>query len=121
MCIVGARWVQNEILERYPNEDLRVYAVWFNMIASDSRSRWRWTGGVIGDRRVIHLWDEQKTVGRWFARNYDPNTEVMWDVFFLFNGDAQWQERPAPMVITGRTIMDDRDELAKAMSELTSK
>jgi len=42
--------VQREILEKNPNAKLKVYAVWFNMLASDDRSRW--PQGLFSDPRV---------------------------------------------------------------------
>jgi hypothetical protein len=33
-----------------------------------------WTGGVLGDSRALHFWDEKKKVGRFFA-DKDPETD----------------------------------------------
>jgi ABC-type multidrug transport system fused ATPase/permease subunit len=48
-------------LSKNADPDLRVYAVWFNMLFGDSRERW--DGDGVTDPRVRHFWDEQRLVG----------------------------------------------------------
>jgi hypothetical protein len=67
MCRAGARWVQEEILAKHPSPTLRVYAVWLPMVWSDTRRAWE--SRVLADPRVIHLWDEQRITGQWFAEH----------------------------------------------------
>jgi len=113
--------VQKEILEKYPSAKLRVYVVWFSMLPTDARSRWGWTGGVLADPRAVHFWDEKKTVGRWFAQQEnsaggDPG--IVWDAYYLYGSDAQWNSKPEPLISTGATVRGEADKLEKEIIPL---
>ncbi len=81
-----------ELLQKYPAANLRVYAVWFNMMPNDSRAKWPPT--LLTDARVIHRWDEPKALGTWYAPRTAAmrpqltpdsrwgNGDVLWDAFF---------------------------------------
>lgn len=119
--MAGTRWVQKELLEKYPHANLKVYAVWFSMMPKDSRDKW--SPNLLTDSRVVHRWDEPKTVGTWFA----PRTEamraqlspesawgkgdVLWDAYLLYGSDARWDESPSGLIHWGRTIVAGRDTL----------
>jgi len=115
VCVNGARWVRTDVLEAHPKADLRVYAVWFNMMASDSREKWR--DKLLSDRRVAHFWDESKTVGSWFGER-TPKHDILWDAWMLYGADATWTDEPSGLVGTGRTIMASRDALKAAIDRL---
>jgi hypothetical protein len=113
--------VQEQILEKNPSANMKVYAVWFPMIPTDSRSRWSWTAGAIDDKRVVHIWDEKKVVGQWLAKQLNYNgkdSEVLWDAYLLYGPQAQWESTPSPLVSWGRTINDTRTEFEKSLSTL---
>lgn len=130
MCVAGTRWVQTELLEKYPTANLRVYAVWFNMLANDSRAKWPPT--LLTDPRVIHHWDEPKAVGTWYA----PRTEamrplltpdsrwgkgdVLWDAFLLYGTDSRWDGAPTNLIHWGRTIVAGRETLKADFQRLFS-
>jgi hypothetical protein len=108
--------VRAEILDTHPNTDLRVYVVWFSMLATDARSRWRVTGHTIDDPRVVHFWDENRVIGTWFAEqaNWDEG-DVMWDVFYLFGPDAEWGAELGEPIAHGGTIDDEASALARGL------
>ena len=103
------------MLETHPKADLRVYAVWFNMMATDSREKWRET--LLRDQRVTHFWDEPKTVGTWFGARTEKH-DVLWDAWLLYGPDARWDEEPTHAIGTGRTIMASRDALKTEIDRL---
>lgn len=122
--------MQKEILEKYPDGKAKVYAVWFSMIASDSRSRWKWTAGVLNDPRVIHMWDEKKIIGQWFATQTktwgnDANVlgadDVVWDTFFLYGSDAEWKDTLAKPISLGSTIDKEQEKLKSSIFPLLEK
>jgi hypothetical protein len=112
--------VQKEILAKYPNANLRVYAVWFSMLPTDARSRWGWTGGILDDPRVVNYWDEGKVVGRWYAQHDPENSDggIIWDAYYLYGPDVEWTEKPPPPVIIGATVREKADELRTAIAPL---
>ncbi len=126
--MAGTRWVQNELLTKYPKADLRVYAVWFNMFPGDSRSNW--PPDLLTDARVIHRWDESKAVGALFGQNKarmkaqlttDSNGtggEILWDSYLLYDVNARWDDFPTGLTHWGRTIVSARDSLQKEFDRL---
>lgn len=117
---MGARRVQKEILKTNQSPNLRVYAVWFSMVPTDSRSRWSWTGGVLDDSRVTHYWDEKKKVGRFFA-DKDPESDdpdVVWDAFYLYGTDALWLTKPEGLVATGATVRGEFNTLTNSLAPI---
>ena len=116
--MLGARWVQKEILAKDSTIDLRVYAIWFNMYPGDRRSRWN--PKRISDPRVMHYWDEKKIVGRWLVDQQivDYPDEVLWDAYLLFGPEASWNETPRILNTWGRPVYPDRKRLAASLIEL---
>lgn len=107
--------MQENILDPNPEADLVVYAIWFNMLVMDHRSRW--DDGLLTDDRVIHFWDEPREVGRWYAeQGIYPFGTVAWDIFFLYGPEAGWDEVPAPLLSSGFTIIAQRSKLADAIA-----
>jgi hypothetical protein len=126
--VTAARWAQQELLERNPHADLRIYAVWFNMYPGDARSKWPAT--VLIDPRVTHYWDEPRTVGEYYLRHLaaivdrrasatlQPIADVMWDAFFLHAPGDRWAE-PVPLPrLWGYPIMVTRDQLLAELQAL---
>jgi hypothetical protein len=130
VCVAGTRWVQTELLQKYPAANLRVYAVWFNMLASDSRAQWPAT--LLTDSRVIHRWDEPKAVGTWYAARtaslrpeLTPDSKwgdgpVLWDTFLLYGADSRWDDAPNGLIHWGRTIVAGRQTLKADVETLFS-
>jgi hypothetical protein len=113
--------VQKEILEKHSSSQLRVYVIWFSMLPTDARSRWGWTGGVLADARALHFWDEKKIVGRWFAQQGNPEDSdggIVWDAYYLYGPNAQWDSKPEPLISTGTTVRDKVAELKKQLIPL---
>jgi hypothetical protein len=112
--------VQRELLEKYPNHDVRVFAIWFNMYPGDDRSRW--PPSLLADSRVIHRWDEKKLLGRWYGTRADRmrdrltpesewNGEILWDAYLLYGPDVTWDDEPTRLIHWGRTIVAARETL----------
>jgi hypothetical protein len=109
--------VQSELLEKYPRAPLRVYAVWFNMIWTDSR--WLRRDTVLRDPRVVHFWDKKRIVGRWYQETVTHRGNgVEWDAFFLYGPEASWDAEPPEVATWGRTILGTKDRLREALRPL---
>jgi hypothetical protein len=120
VCVAGTRWVQTQILAKYPKADVRVYAIWFDMFPGDARSKW--PPELLTDLRVVHRWDEGKTVGRWYGQHTSvmqaqrtPESkwtgEILWDAYLLYGADARWDDVPTGLIHWGRTIVAARETL----------
>jgi hypothetical protein len=97
---------------------VRLYVVWLSMVRSDSKRGWQ--ADLLTDPRAVHFWDEDKEVGAWFGKRvgYTKNDGVLWDAFFLYGPDAAWGDPPGPLVVWGRPVIEDREELEKGLRTL---
>ena len=121
--------MQNEILQKYPDTNLRVYAVWFNMFPTDARSKW--PPNLLTDPRVVHRWDEPKAVGRWFGehaaymraqltQHSSWDGDILWDSYILYAADARWDDVPGGVIHWGRTIVAGRETLRSDFRKLAT-
>ena len=104
--------MHENVLEPNPDADIEVLVVWFEVLATDSRSEW--DPDLLFDPRVTHLWDEETESGLWFARN-GINPPLAWDIMLLYEADAEWGSAPTPTpllgyaypVITARDVLNE--------------
>ena len=111
--------MQREILDANPEADIRVYAVWFNMLVADDRSSWDLD--VLPDARVTHWWDEGRRVGCWYAVHDRPAGSVgpvVWDAYYLYGPEAVWEAAPEPLLGKGVTILGRRGSLSSEIMAL---
>jgi hypothetical protein len=120
--------VQSELLDRYPQANLRVYAIWFDMYPGDARSSW--PAGLLHDSRVIQRWDEAKAVGTWFGdrtpmmrAQLSPGSawrdgHILWDASLLYGADARWDSAPTALLHWERTIVAGRETLKEDFQRL---
>jgi hypothetical protein len=119
-CVGGAKWVQEEILDKYPELDLRVYAVWYEMYPGDSPRAFPSAQKLMPDARVQHFWDQPKATGRWFKANVpsDYKGKIMWDAYYLYGPDVTWERTPGAPLAWGRTILETRKALLEQIAAL---
>lgn len=127
MCVAGTRWVQNDLLAKYPKANVRVYAVWFNMFPGDSRMAFPES---LTDARVTHRWDERKAVGMFFGQHKanmqskltgdsdGAGGDILWDSYLLFDAKGHWDEFPSGLTHWGRTIVAARGSLKNEFDRL---
>ena len=114
--------MQNEILEKNPELDVVVFAVWFNMIITDSKSRW--PSGALTDRRVIHFWDRHRLVGGWYGQglsNERGSGKVVWDAYYLYGPNSRWDGAPSDLEGWGSTILGTRAQLRRELMAVAAR
>lgn len=104
------------ILAKNPDRNLAVYAIWLPMLPDDSRDRWR---PILTDPRVTNFWDQQRVAGRYYAGGRGYQFGAIYDFFFLYGGDAAWQDRPGGWASSGTTVINHADQLSKMISALS--
>jgi hypothetical protein len=108
--------VRTNILEKYRNARLRVYAVWTVKLTFDARDQW--DGGGLADPRVVHLWDPQDRLGEWLVANEPDYQAGDWDAYALFGPHATWHTGPPPLLSSGGTVIGSHDQLAQSIAAL---
>lgn len=101
--------------------DVRVLVIWEKVLGG-SLERVRRTAGIISGPHVQQFWDPDATVGGWAMANlaWDEPQGPAWDVFYLFDRDATWIERPGPIIAWGFPIAEQRRILADGLRGLIS-
>jgi hypothetical protein len=108
--------VRTEILAKYPAARLRVYAIWTVKLTFDSRDQW--DAGGLSDPRVVHLWDPQDLTGDWFVAHQPDYQAGDWDAYLLFGPQATWTSQPPPLISSGGSVIDTKDQLAQSIAPL---
>ena len=89
------------------------------MLGGDSRDDW--DGRTLPDPRVVHFWDGEHVVGKWFAREVDGYQGIAWDVYYLYGPDATWETVPSALSGSGGTIYRERETLKSQLLMLLNK
>ena len=120
--------MQEELLDKHADADVRVYAIWFSMFGTEQRDDW--PADILTDRRVTHWWDEGKAVGRWYMPRIDQMRDtlaagsggfagnVLWDSYLVYGPESRWDESPTGLRRWGRTILRTQEGLREAFAEL---
>lgn len=123
--------MQLELLEKNRDADVRVYAVWFSMYPTDMKERW--PADVLADARVVHFWDEQKSVGRWYMERIDgmsatlaPDSKgvagpILWDAYLVYGPESVWSDAPSGLRRWGRTIVGTREPFRESFHALLAR
>lgn len=133
-CLLGARWVDQVLLQQNPDLDLQVYAIWFptvpeNLLAADID--FRWDPEVLTDPRATHFWDPERTASAWLAEHqaYEgPQRSVLsrtvgdliwgnaiWDAHFLYDSQARWDGDLSGLITAAYPIAHHWDDIRQAL------
>lgn len=118
MCIRGAKWFQQEVLENHA-EQFRTYVVWLPMLPTDVRGKI--PRELIDDERVSHFWDGDRHAGTWFSKSVPDCPalgKVAWDAIYLFDKTAVWEETLSEPAACATPIFRKTDELEEAFAEV---
>ena len=111
--------MRDHLLEQYPSDNLRVYAVWLPMLWSDAREMWN--GNTLPDARVMHFWDGEMYVGEWFAEEVEGYRGVSWDTYYLYGPDAKWDITASHLMGSGGTIYAEREAVEMQVRTVLEK
>ena len=105
--------MQEEILERHPDADLRVYVVWLPVLPTDERFR---VADLLVDPRATHFWDGGRLVSDELAEGAGvPAGGLLWDAFLVFGPDAAWEGTPPEPVARGAPVVSELRRLEAAL------
>ena len=113
--------MQTNILEAKPDAAIRVYAIFFEIVAGDKGAKYEVDPReLLDDPRVTHFWDERRLTGRWFDENVTrlgkrtgEEGRIEWDTFILYDERAEWTDEPPPTVSWGRPVIQEKTRLLR--------
>lgn len=87
------------MLEKIGDAELRVYVVWLPILPQAKMglgaSAAKRESKRVADPRAVHFYDSDAWLSRVFRETIGlPEGSPAWDVFFVFDRDARWSERP---------------------------
>lgn len=123
-CVLGARTVEREIMERYPAEKIHASVVWIPMLPGDDEAAARESTAIIGRPNASHFYDSVHAVGLAYERgpfaDMDQRAESVlpashrfrevweksgsdrpqWDLYMMYAPGVRWDDQraspPAP-------------------------
>jgi len=110
--------VQDDLLAKYPDRDLKVFVIWLALSRTDARSEW--PRNEIVDPRARHFWDPGKAVGIALAAREDLKSwrPVAYDIWTMYPPGLTWGDEAPRPAASGRTIIKTRAELGTAIAAL---
>jgi hypothetical protein len=100
------------VLAEEPSGDVRFYVVWLNQRVTDERGSI--DESLLADPRVTQYWDAEGITGTYFA-DADLGdlgaSGFIYDVYYVFGGDAAWQDEPSPLADAAVPVISYVDRL----------
>jgi hypothetical protein len=117
--------VVRDLLERFPQPDLRALLVWLPMVKGDDERAAQVAAARLADGRVLHFWDPELRLGRLFAATLGLPRPA-WDVYLLYAEGTAWSDaRPPPPAFWMHQLYDgpaglelDPEEMARRLEEM---
>ena len=96
-CLRGASEIQNNVLNKIKDPDVRAYVVWVPMLAMDEAASVAEATKFMPDRRASHFWDGAGILKKAYASvlQFDEG-QPAWDVYFAYGRDAEWKAELPP-------------------------
>jgi hypothetical protein len=96
-CRLSARVVQRYVLDKIPDERLKVYVVWGSYKELETEADARFAAPFLPDPRAIHFWTASTAPGDLFREPLKPlglGPLSAWDSFLLFAPETRWGDAP---------------------------
>ena len=115
------------MLSSTPDRDIEVYSVWVPILASDAQVTVGRATKFRPDSRVKHYWDGDGELVKSFAPVLGIGDRPAWDVYLLYDKDAEWPDSPPKPVfwqeqlgISDETMLDTV-KMSEAINRLLNK
>jgi hypothetical protein len=90
--------------------------VWLNQRSTDARDEI--DASTLADPRVTQYWDGEGVTGTYFAENDLGGlgySGFVYDVYYVFDGDAAWARAPGPLAGSGGPVVYEGEKLLAAL------
>jgi len=86
--------VVQTVLDRHKDAPIDVLIVWIPAIAGDDYAAADRSMNQVPDERARHYWDGSQALGEAFSAVLGIRSRMAWDVYLLFDADADWKDAP---------------------------
>ena len=105
--------MQTQILDRYPNADVRVYVVWLPVLPLDNNRVS--VNETVTDSRARHYWDNDQVVSDELSEAYGGKGGLVWDAIFVFGPNATWDGTPPEPLDSGAPVVSAIESVKHAL------
>jgi len=89
------RWGFSNIVKTLKNvtdDRVKAYIVWLPILGGDFKGEARKLSNSFRDKRVSYFLDPTSVTGKEWERVLKTERFIAWDVYLLFDADADWQD-----------------------------
>ncbi len=108
------------VLDRLPGRNVKVYSVWVPILPSDGSFAVGRATKYLPDSRVTHYWDGDAALVKGFAPVLGLGDGKAWDVYLLYDQNAEWTEAP-PKPVFWQEQLGISEESALDADKLTAE
>ena len=90
----GARAVQENIFNKYPNANIIASIVWIPILEKDSLEAAKPSAKLMSDGRIQHFYDPFKAVGKIIADSVGWSDNIAWDIYLFYLPQTVWSKAP---------------------------
>jgi len=117
--------VVQTVLDMHKEAPIDALVVWIPAISGDDYAAANRSMNKVPDERARHYWDGSQELGEAFSPLLGIRSRMAWDVYLLFDKDAEWKDAPpAPAEWLHQLVGEDPDRklseerLEEAISKL---
>jgi len=101
--------VQSQVFSKVSSDRLRAFIVWTPPYTTDDRTMALEGARIVTDSRATHYWDAKSEAGTEFAKGIvlPRDAPIAYDVYFVYDGKAEWRDKPPKAVAYMHQIVDD--------------
>jgi hypothetical protein len=86
--------VVQKVLDSHKDAPIDVLIVWVPAISGDDYAAASRSMSLVPDERARHYWDGSQELGEAFSPILGIRSRMAWDVYMLFDADAEWKDAP---------------------------
>ena len=106
-CLSGASEIQ-KLLNKLDKTDIEAYSVWVPVLASDANFTVNRATKRLSNNGVAHYWDNKGVFVTAFAQVLGLGDAPAWDVYLLYDRNAEWIDTPPKPVFWARATWNFR-------------
>jgi hypothetical protein len=100
-----------QIFEEHVTEALRGAIIWIPMLPADSLDAANGRELHFSDRRLVQVWDAERSFGQALARTLALESPIAWDVYLVYPNGAAWDAELPPVPALWMHQLDEAPDL----------